>query len=108
MSASFSPATRALSGLSPSRPTAPVLTGSDDNTARLWDAATGKAVATLEGHTDAVTVLAFSPDGARVVTGSDDNTARLWDAATGKMVAALEGQQGPSGLSPSRPTAPAS
>ena len=67
-----------------------VLTGSDDNTARLWDAMTGKPVATLEGQGSA-----FSPDGTRVLTGSWDNTARLWDAATGKTVAVLEGHRGP-------------
>ena len=55
-----------------------VLTGSYDKTARLWDAATGEAVATLEGHTGAVDAVAFSPDGKRVLTGSDDKTARLW------------------------------
>jgi TIR domain/WD domain, G-beta repeat len=68
-----------------------VLTGSTDNTARLWDAATGKMVATLAGHTGLVFAVAFSPNGGRVLTGSDDKTARLWDAATGKLVATLEG-----------------
>src|SRR5439155_649285 len=68
-----------------------VLTGSEDETARLWDAATGKAVATLAGHTDRVTAVAFSPDGAHILTGSWDNTARLWEAATGKAVATLTG-----------------
>ena len=68
-----------------------VLTGSGDKTARLWDAATGKAVATLAGHTGPVRAVAFSPDGTRVLTGSEDNTARLWDAATGKAVATLAG-----------------
>jgi len=63
-----------------------VLTGSLDNTARLWDAATGKAVATLAGHTGPVRAVAFSPDGTRVLTGSDDKTARLWDAASGEAV----------------------
>jgi WD40 repeat protein len=62
-----------------------------DKTARLWDGATGKTIATLEGHTRPVRAVAFSPDGARVLTGSDDNTARLWDASTGKTVAALDG-----------------
>jgi WD40 repeat protein len=56
-----------------------LLSGSEDNTARLWDAATGKAIATLAGHTAQVTAVAFSPDGTRVLTGSRDNTARLWD-----------------------------
>jgi WD40 repeat protein len=55
-----------------------VLTGSEDNTARLWDAATGKAVATLAGNTSSVLAVAFSPDRTRVLTGSDDGTARLW------------------------------
>ena len=42
------------------------------STARLWDAASGKALATLEGHADRVRSAAFSPDGTRVVTASDD------------------------------------
>ena len=46
-----------------------VLTGSADNTARLWDAATGKAVATLSGHTDGTWAVAFSPTAA-LLTGS--------------------------------------
>jgi hypothetical protein len=71
-----------------------VLTGSVDETARLWDTATGKAVATLARHTNSVTAVAFSPDGTRVLTGSADNTARLWDAATGKAVATLAGHTG--------------
>ncbi len=66
-----------------------VLTGSWDKTARVWDAATGKLVATLAGHDRAVTAVAFSPDGTRVLTRSEDTTARLWEAATGKPVAIL-------------------
>src|SRR6516165_7674839 len=68
-----------------------VLTGSNDNTARLWDTAAGEAVATLKGHTAFVRAVALSPDGKRVLTGSWDNTARLWDAATGEAVATLRG-----------------
>ena len=55
-----------------------MVTASGDNTARLWDAASGQLLATLSGHQDRVLHAAFSPDGARVVTASDDNTARLW------------------------------
>jgi WD40 repeat protein len=51
----------------------------DDNTARVWDAKSGQALLTLQGHDGLVLSAAFSPDGARIVTASD-HTARVWDA----------------------------
>ena len=63
-----------------------MVTASYDNTARLWDAATGKEVTPLLKHEDTVLHASFSPDGQRVVTASLDHTARLWDADTGKEV----------------------
>ncbi len=42
-----------------------VLSGSDDKTVKLWDAATGALLRTFEGHTGYVTSVAFSPDGTR-------------------------------------------
>ena len=56
-----------------------ILTGHDDNKARLWDAATGVLLREFTGHTSWVTSVAFSPDGRYVLTGSEDGTARLWD-----------------------------
>jgi hypothetical protein len=67
-----------------------VVTASDDRTARLWDAETGKKIAVLKAHTNWVRSASFSPDGKRVVTASFDNTARLWDAETGKEIAVLK------------------
>jgi tetratricopeptide (TPR) repeat protein len=60
-----------------------VLTGSDDKTARLWDAVTGRPLGLPMTHEFGVHSMAFSPDGKTVLTGSGDRTARLWDAATG-------------------------
>ena len=58
-----------------------MLTGSLDDTARLWDAASGDEVRIFSGHNGSVESVAFSPDGRFVLTGSQDITARLWDAA---------------------------
>jgi WD40 repeat protein len=55
------------------------------------DAQTGHELIKLEGHTAAVTSVAFSPDGTRALTGSQDNTAKLWDATTGKEILSLPG-----------------
>ena len=68
-----------------------VVTGSDDNTAKIWDMATGQEFLTLKGHTETVKSVTFSPDGKRVVTGGDDETAKVWDALTGKEIYTLRG-----------------
>ena len=54
------------------------VTGSQDNTAKLWDAATGKEILSLPGHTQEVTSVSFSPDGRNVLTSSRDGTAIIW------------------------------
>ena len=68
-----------------------IITGSSDNTAKVWDAATGQEILTLKGHTDRVNAIVVSPDGRRIVTGSSDNTAKVWDAATGQELLTLRG-----------------
>jgi WD40 repeat protein/serine/threonine protein kinase len=40
---------------------------------------------TLEGHTDKLWDVAYSPDGKWLATASSDNTARIWDAQTGAL-----------------------
>jgi Tol biopolymer transport system component len=71
-----------------------VVTASDDNTARVWDAESGRALVTLTGHQALVWTAAFSPDGKRVVTASSDKTARVWDAESGRALATLTGHRG--------------
>jgi WD40 repeat protein len=45
--------------------------------------------ATLQGHTDEINALAFSPDGKTLVTGSRDKTVRIWDVALTKPLIAM-------------------
>src|SRR5262245_50437356 len=61
------------------------------NTAKLWDADTGKELATLKGHENDISSIAFSPDGRMLATGAWDETVRLWDSATGKELMVLKG-----------------
>jgi WD40 repeat protein len=47
--------------------------------------------APLDGHTEFVTSVAYSPDGKSIVSGSTDHKARVWDVTTSRMVFKLQG-----------------
>ena len=68
-----------------------VATCDDDSKVRLWDAATGQELRTLQGHTNTVWSVAWSRDGHKLATASHDRTARVWDVATGREVFTLRG-----------------
>ncbi len=70
------------------------LSGSDDNTLRLWDLDTGNCVKILQGHTDEVNCVVLSNDGTLALSGSDDNTLRLWDLDSGNCIKTLQGHTG--------------
>jgi WD40 repeat protein/tetratricopeptide (TPR) repeat protein len=62
---------------------------SGDNTIRFWETNTGKPLAVITGHENAIYYVAFSPNGQHFITLSYDNTVRLWNAKTGKQIAIL-------------------
>jgi TRAP-type C4-dicarboxylate transport system substrate-binding protein len=72
-------------------------TASTDQTARLWDLATGETIRIFSGHTGEVGGVAFSPDGNYLATGSADRTIRLWDVASGQTVQVFSGHTAEAG-----------
>jgi len=68
-----------------------IVTGSNDQTAKVWDAASGRELLTLTGHTDIIRSVAFSLDGQRIVTCSGDRTAKVWETASGRQLLTLTG-----------------
>ncbi len=63
-----------------------IVTTSEDCTAIIWDAGTGKMLTTLIGHKAFVYSAQFSPDGKKIITASCDHTAKVWDVSTGKIL----------------------
>ncbi len=58
-----------------------LLSASDDNTARIWDADTGHCLRTLTGFQGAVNAIAVTPDGHLAISGSNEHLGkplRLW------------------------------
>ena len=69
------------------------LSGSTDETLRLWDVATGAELRRLPGGSDGVLGVAFAPDGRRALAGGKDNVVRLWDVTTGQELRRLTGHK---------------
>lgn len=55
-----------------------LVSGSEDNTIKLWNLHTQECLATLEGHEAEVKAVAISPDAQLLISGSADHTIKLW------------------------------
>jgi WD40 repeat protein len=69
-----------------------VLSGSADQTVRVWAATSGQEVQELLGHHDIVMSVAFAPDGRLAASGGFDRTVRIWDTVEGRQLCCLDGQ----------------
>ena len=84
VSAAFSPNGRMLA-------TGDYYLGKTPPMIRLWNVETGRLEKTLEGHTDHIWDVAFSPDGTNIASCSDDGTIRTWDVNSGKLLRMIDG-----------------
>ena len=60
-----------------------LVSGSGDDTIKLWSLPDGELLKTLTGHSDIVKSVTFSPDGMMLASGSDDETIKLWSFPDG-------------------------
>jgi WD40 repeat protein len=66
----------------------------DASSIKIWDAKTGKLVATLKGHTNVVQCLAWTKDGKTLISGSDDCSIRIWNTTKWEQTAVLDDHTG--------------
>uniref|UniRef100_A0A8C9SVX3 F-box/WD repeat-containing protein 7 n=1 Tax=Scleropages formosus TaxID=113540 RepID=A0A8C9SVX3_SCLFO len=66
-----------------------IVSGSDDNTLKVWSAVTGKCLRTLVGHTGGVWSSQMRDN--VVISGSTDRTLKVWNAETGECIHTLYG-----------------
>jgi WD40 repeat protein len=80
-----------------------IVSGSQDNTVKVWDANKGQEILSFKGHTSAVDSVVWSPDGKRIVTANRhpfrETTVKVWDDVTGQQLLAVKGS-GPVAYSP--------
>jgi WD40 repeat protein len=68
-----------------------VLSGSKDESIKLWNVVTGEILWTAESHKRGVNAVTFSPDGKTALSGGNDGKLRLWDVETGKQIGIMRG-----------------
>jgi F-box/WD-40 domain protein MET30 len=81
------PATSSLSVSSTKKPL--LVSGSLDNTTKIWDIETAQPIQTFFGHIEGVWGVAV--DKMRLVSGSHDRTIKVWNREEGRCVSTLVG-----------------
>ncbi len=66
-----------------------IISGSGDNTIKIWDIDSGECIKTLKGHRDRVNSVAIKDN--LIISGSSDKTIKIWDIESGECIKTLEG-----------------
>jgi WD40 repeat protein len=65
-------------------------TGADGRAVRLWEVATGREIARLEGHTAVAHTVQFTLGGRHVVSAANDRTIRIWEVSSRRLVRTIQ------------------
>jgi len=65
----------------------------DPGCVNLWNTNTWEQIQTLDGHTDGVSAITFSPHQNILASGGYDGTIKLWDVPSGNYLKAFTGYQ---------------
>jgi WD40 repeat protein len=68
-----------------------LVSGSRDQTIKIWQLETGELIRTLKGHRDEVCTITLSPDEQIIASGSTDKTIKLWHLETGELLSTFTG-----------------
>ena len=71
-----------------------IVSGSADQTIKIWDIATGECLRTITGHSHRVLAVTISPDGVLIASASADHTIKIWQATDGRLVTTLSNHSG--------------
>lgn len=71
-----------------------VVSGSSDNTLRLWETETGRCLDVFESHRSRIWDLSSTRQGDFVASASGDATVKIWNLKSKKAVSTLTGHSG--------------
>jgi WD40 repeat protein len=66
-----------------------LVSGGDDGTLKIWEAATGTLLRSIDGIGHFIGAVSYSPDGNYVAAGIYDSTVKIWNVSNGKLVPAI-------------------
>ncbi|MCC5652758.1 serine/threonine protein kinase [Nostoc sp. XA013] len=71
-----------------------LVSGSEDNTIKVWNLKNGHEILTITGHSKQVNSVAITPDGQTLVSGSDDKKIKIWNLKTGEEISTIIANSG--------------
>lgn len=59
-----------------------IISGSYDNTCKIWNSKVGKEIKTFCGHSKPISSLTLTADNKYIISGSYDKTIKMWNFET--------------------------